>query len=520
MNSADYWKKREAENLKKNLKTEEEYAKTISSYYDYMMDQCQKEINGFYTKYASAEGITLVEAKRRVSKLDIEAYGRKAARYVQNKDLSDQANEEMRLYNATMKINRLEMLKANIGLELVDGFDELQKFFGEKLTDRTLSEFERMAGILGATIENSSKKAEAIVNASFNNAKYSDRIWMYQDMMKAELSKLLQTGLIQGRNPRQLARHLEKLFGVQKSNAERLMRTELARVQIEAQKQSFERNGFTKYEFIALGNACDICRAIDGKHFDVAKMMPGENAPPMHPNCRCSVACWEDDEDYEEWLDYLDKGGITEQWNELKKHREKSIMEPEDRGDLHTSLNQLSDNLSERSLQVNNYLNTLGLPESKWSGRTIVKENEIMGTSIGKKVKSCDIWLREDATTKTIIHEHLHARSISRNPDIYGKYHIIEEATVELLSEEICKRNKIPFTKSYIQETKALRDIADALGYKELYSFSKELAAVDADKRKEWINTTIERYQAKHKIKGKWKAGIFDTSKSILFGDE
>ena len=54
-----------------------------------------------------------------MSKLDIAAYQRKAKRYVADKDFSKQANEEMRLYNLTMKVNRLEMLKANIGLELV-----------------------------------------------------------------------------------------------------------------------------------------------------------------------------------------------------------------------------------------------------------------------------------------------------------------------------------------------------------------------------------------------------------------
>ena len=286
VNSKEYWRKREEENLKKNLKTDEEYIKTINGYYDYMMDQIQKEINGFYAKYAKKEGITLAEAKKRVSELDIKAYERKAAKYVKEKNFSEEANDEMRLYNATMKINRLEMLKANIGLELVDGFNDLQKYYEQVLTDRTLSEFERQAGILGKTINNNAQAANAIVNASFANAKFSDRIWMYQDMMKAELSKLLQEGLIQGRNPRQLARHLEKLFGVSKENAERLMRTELARVQIEAQKQSFERNGFEQYEFIALGSACEICKELDGKHFEVKKMMPGENAPPMHPNCR------------------------------------------------------------------------------------------------------------------------------------------------------------------------------------------------------------------------------------------
>ncbi len=128
MDSREYWKHREREQLKHNITEETEYRKSIGEIYDYMMDQIQREINGFYVKYAKKEGITLSEARKRVSKLDIEEYGRKAAKYVKEKDFSDVANEEMRLYNATMKINRLEMLKANIGLELVDGFNELLLF--------------------------------------------------------------------------------------------------------------------------------------------------------------------------------------------------------------------------------------------------------------------------------------------------------------------------------------------------------------------------------------------------------
>lgn len=97
------------------------------------------------------------------------------------------------------------------------------------------------------------------------------------------------------------------------------MRTELARVQIEAQRQSFIANGFEHYEFIANSKCCDACQTLDGKHFKVKDMMIGENAPPVHPNCRCSVAAWEDDEEYEAWLDYLSKGGTTEEWNRTGK---------------------------------------------------------------------------------------------------------------------------------------------------------------------------------------------------------
>lgn len=282
------------------------------------MVQITKEINDFYVKYAKKEGITMSEAKKRVKKLDINAYAEKAKKYVKNKDFSDEANDEMRLYNLTMKVNRLEMLKAQIGLELVDGFNDLQKYFDQKMTERTLEEFERQAGILGKTIQNNTERAKVIVNASFHNATFSDRIWMNQTLLKSEISKLLQTGMIQGRNPRVLAAELTKKFGVNRRSAERLMITELARVQTEAQRQSLERNGFTEYTFIANGDCCPICAAIDGKHFKVKDMMPGENAAPMHPNCRCSSAPYEDDEEYEAWLDYLDKGGTTEEWNKRK----------------------------------------------------------------------------------------------------------------------------------------------------------------------------------------------------------
>ncbi len=328
--SNNYWRRREEENLRANRKTEAEYEKAINDTYKYMLDQIQKEINGFYAKYARAEGITLSEAKRRVSKLDIEEYGRKAARYVKTKDFSKQANDEMRLYNATMKINRLELLKANIGLELVAGFDELQKYFEEKLTNRTMDEFKRQSGILGRTVQNNEKAAHAIVNASFKNATYSDRIWMYQGMLKAELDSLLKTGLIQGKHPTELARHLQKRFGVSAYNANRLMVTELARVQTEAQKQSFIRNGFAQYTFLAIGTACEACRALNEKHFDIDKMMPGENAPPMHPNCRCSVAAYMDSEEYEEWLEtYKEHGMSYEEWkqrNSVAKPGENDII--------------------------------------------------------------------------------------------------------------------------------------------------------------------------------------------------
>ena len=339
--NAEYWHKREKEALKYYAKNEAEYDRRIQQIYQDQLDAIEREINAFYGRYAAKEGITMAEARKRVAQADIRAYERKAKRYVEAaaRDraangktdkkgfyFSKRANEEMRLYNATMRINRLEMLKANIGLEMIKGHAELEEFMRDILDERVQEEIERRAGILGKTVRSNAKTAHAIPNASFHNATFSERIWVNQSAMRADLAKLIESGLIRGKNARELARDLRKYVGDSGSGAtykaERLMRTELARVQIEAQMQSYERDGIEYFEIIANSRCCDVCRALDGKVYKVSALRIGENAPPFHANCRCSTAPWEDSDEYEAWLDYVSKGGTTEEWDILKAAKE------------------------------------------------------------------------------------------------------------------------------------------------------------------------------------------------------
>lgn len=287
-----YWdaREREMKNLLQQEKFLKRYDKNVKEIYRRMLYDAQKEIESFYGRYASKEGITINEAKKRVSSMDVEAFSKMAKRMVETKDFSPQANAALRLYNLTMKVNRLELLKARIGLRLADGFDEIDKLTEMLLENAGLDEFKRQAGILGESVINPEQKAEAIVNSSFQNANFSDRIWMYQDQLRNEIANDLRSGLIQGKNSQEMARKLRRRFGVSMYNASRLARTEMARVQTEAQMQSFERNGYTHYVFIARESACDHCAPLDGKIFAVKDMRPGVNAPPIHPHCFCSSA--------------------------------------------------------------------------------------------------------------------------------------------------------------------------------------------------------------------------------------
>lgn len=331
MSSKTYWRDRELEWKKKRLKDEQKYADEIQEIYANMMDSVEKEIESFFSRYANKESITMAEAKKRVSNIDIEAYKRKAKKYVKEKNFSDEANEQMRLYNLAMKVNRLELLKANIGLELVAGHDELKSYTGQKLEGAYLDEIKRNASILGDTVIDNAKMAKTVADSSFKNATFSERIWVNQDQLKNSLSSVLSNALIQGKNPREFIPLIRKKFDVSRCNAERLLRTEIARAQTQAQIESYEANGIDEYEYIAcsLKDVCPLCKEMDGKTFKLKDMEIGENAPPMHPNCHCATAPHSDRKEYEKWLDGLANGEHSlrfDEWKERQSDKSKSFL--------------------------------------------------------------------------------------------------------------------------------------------------------------------------------------------------
>lgn len=331
MSSKTYWRDRELEWKKKRLKDEKQYADEIQEIYANMMDSVEKEIESFFSRYANKENITMAEAKKRVSNIDIKAFQRKAKKYVKEKNFSDEANEQMRLYNLAMKVNRLELLKANIGLELVAGHDELKSYTGQKLEGAYLEEIKRNASILGDTVIDNEKMAKTVADSSFKNATFSERIWVNQEQLKNSLSSVLSNALIQGKNPREFIPQIRKKFDVSRCNAERLLRTEVARVQTQAQAESYEANGIDEYEYIAcsLKDVCPLCKEMDGKTFKLKDMEIGENAPPIHPNCHCALAPHSDRKEYEKWLDGLANGDHSlrfDEWKERQSDKSKSFL--------------------------------------------------------------------------------------------------------------------------------------------------------------------------------------------------
>ncbi len=300
MNSQEYWIKREKEWQKQQIKDDKKRMAEIKSRMQYAQDAIQKEIDAQWDSFSNGQKITRSEAMKRASEMDVKAFARKAKKYVKEKDFSPTANQELKLYNLTMRVNRLELLKANIGLELIATFDDMDKYFSGELTNAGLKELQRQAGILEMTIAKSgyAKLVEQVINSSFRAdgiATFSERLWMYQAELKADLDKLLVRSVTMGRNPKQIAPELSKFLTEEgrentKFNTQRLMVTETTRVQSGVQKESYLDADIEKYGWVTEPNACQLCKSIaaDGPYL-VSEMEVGKNMMPVHPFDRCST---------------------------------------------------------------------------------------------------------------------------------------------------------------------------------------------------------------------------------------
>ena len=321
--SEEYWRERETRQRAENIKNEASIAERINKIFRTTQDNIEQEIDSFYQRYAAKEGIDIIEARRRVSQIDMEKYERLAEQYVKaahegGRDVafSDEANEQMRLYNATMRINRLEMLKARCGIRAMEGYRLTEQLINDSMEERAYSEYYRLAGILGNTVQFNENLVRSIVDASYQNATWSQRLWNNQAVLSAQIGAQLAQGILTGKSSTVLARNIQKLTGAGTYECQRLMRTELRRVQTTAAERSMLDNGVDEYKYLVANgvNPCEECLALDGMVFKISEMTVGRNAPPKHPFCHCCTCPHVDEDKWQRWI----QSGMQEPWGEFE----------------------------------------------------------------------------------------------------------------------------------------------------------------------------------------------------------
>ena len=305
MLDSKYWEDRYRAEEKARELADKRVADQLQGVYQQHANNIQKEIDSFWQRYADKEGITKLEAKQRADRLDMVNVEFKAKQLVEranrlrergqkvtSKDFTKAENDLMRLYNLKMKTSRLEVLQANIKLHQYDlalsEFEIIDKHLIESIRRENLFS----AGVLNMTLgsfESSKISADSIVYANFNNATWSSRVWERQNELRDIVKKGVADTVLRGKGTNVLINSLKKEFDVSYGYARRLAVTESARVYSEAQKANYDANGVEWFEVMAELKACQICQPFNRRIFKVSEMVPALNAPPFHPNCRCTT---------------------------------------------------------------------------------------------------------------------------------------------------------------------------------------------------------------------------------------
>lgn len=316
-----YWAKRrkqEEQWIKDNLANDEQFGDQLQRYYDQVIVDINKAIDMNANLITDASG--KLTGYKPVSKAQMATYEAEAQKVVAQADamranhkhptyddFPAEVNRRMRVYNATMRINRLELLKAQIGVDLLPATMQTDQALQDKLSDDYTDECKRQAAIMAVTAQPSmwtGKKVAKVVMAQTNSATFSQRLWANQDALKAKLDQVISTGIVQGQGPREMARRLKAQVKTSVDNqryvTERIARTESARVQFTAQMDSIKGHGYRFVHWYAEPRACVECAMIAHQDNGFGEgIYETSKVPeiPVHPNCRCSISeTWIDDE--------------------------------------------------------------------------------------------------------------------------------------------------------------------------------------------------------------------------------
>lgn len=391
MNNSKYWLERAQNVIQSEIQADAQATTEIERIILQMYAEIAEELLAFYAKYATTAGLTMLEVKKNADAFDVKAFRHKAKMYVRRKDFSGEANRVLKLYNLTMKISREQLLKQHLDLIVRDTGLNLQSKLEDHLVEAVDREVERQAHILGEHVKIDDAEVKAVVNSNFKGVTWSQRIWKDMALVQKEVEQITSHVVIRGRHPNEFVSEFKKQTNSTSYNASRLLVTESARVQTESQKIAYLKDlgEDGKYKYVAKidSKTSKLCHSLNGKIFKVKDMIPGVNAPPMHPWCRSTtvphVSSWRDKFFKEREGKYqveVKEAKLQEKAkNQMKEMIESGKIKIEinpEKQNRHNKNHQLFKN-SKRQAIINNYL----LPS--YTTVSIQKLNELLSDKVG-----------------------------------------------------------------------------------------------------------------------------------------
>ena len=166
---------------------------------------------------------------------------------------------------------------------------------------------------------------DKIINKKIDGKTYSSRIWNNKNKVAKTLKKEINDFLNGKTDVNSISKNIKYRFDVNYNISDRLVRTEIAKVQCEANEVWANEHNIKKQLFCATldGKTSKICQSLDGKIYDFDD--EDKKIPPLHPNCRSCLIDIVDGWKPKTRLDNETKQNINYQTYSKWKDKQKNI---------------------------------------------------------------------------------------------------------------------------------------------------------------------------------------------------
>ena len=115
--------------------------------------------------------------------------------------------------------------------------------------------------------------------------------WQITDGTREMLRSDVTTAMQEGWSNDRLSDELQDNYAFSEERADMIARTETARADAQGNLAGYKASGQVESkEWLTAPDCCDECQEIDGEIVGLDETFStGDDGPPLHPNCRCSV---------------------------------------------------------------------------------------------------------------------------------------------------------------------------------------------------------------------------------------
>lgn len=313
-----YWSERQEQLRKTAEKDEAAIKKRLSKFYDTELRKLDKEIAAYFQKYGVDN---VIEYRKLMESLDdtdktllIEQMSEFAKKYPQYAHL-------MPARESIYKLDRLQGLQYSVYMTQANiaGYtsEQMRQYETELARQGLNCSMEALGFGKNFYAVNAAIVKQFVDVAWCNGENFSTRIWKDAQKVAEYINRDMAQAFARGDSYDRIVKDVRRRFSVNRNNAYRLVFTEGTYVMAESSIKPFEED-FAQYEYSPIldGKTCEICRALNGKVFEISERQPGVNFPPMHPWCRCTWIPYV--EDWDTWIEEY-----------VKRHGSKGNINPE-----------------------------------------------------------------------------------------------------------------------------------------------------------------------------------------------